>query len=100
MTTLADFKALLNSTDKPIFVKYGAVWCFPCQQFAPIFMSVSKQTAGGVFVAVDIDAAEDIVLEYKITRIPVVKVFSKGIEIDQLSGSSESSLRKLVAKYF
>jgi thioredoxin 1 len=99
MSSLEEFKKLLNSTDKPVFVKFGAEWCVPCRLLAPVFAKASKTSTSAVYVTVDVDEAEDISIEYKVSRIPVVKVFVKGQEKEELGGSSDAALLKFIAKY-
>ena len=98
-TTLDDFKKFLGSTDKPVLVMFSSSWCSPCKQLKPIFIEASKSTTKAVFVGVDIEDGHEIASEYKVSRIPIIKVFSKGVEIDSMSGSNDTMFKKLVSKH-
>jgi len=96
---LAEFETMLNSTDKPVFVMFSAGFCSPCRLIKPIFLAESKKSTKAVFVIVNMEEGNDIFMEYKISKIPIIKVFIKGIEKDQLKGSSEDSLKKFISKH-
>jgi thiol-disulfide isomerase/thioredoxin len=99
MSSLEDFQKLLKSSDKPVLVMATAKWCGPCKLIKPIFIKESEKTQEAVFVIVDADEGQDIMIEYNITKIPVFKAFVKGEVVETLQGTNEAGLKKFITKY-
>ncbi|PRD36130.1 UNVERIFIED_CONTAM: Thioredoxin [Trichonephila clavipes] len=58
-----DFKAQLNAAgDKLVVVDFHATWCGPCKMIAPFFQELSEQNTDVVFLKVDVDEVEILVL--------------------------------------
>lgn len=59
-------------------------WCVPCRKFTPHFDKASEQ-AEAVFVKVDIDKAEQSILdEFAVQSVPTVKLFRNGQYVTDL----------------
>lgn len=98
MSSLEDFENLLQSTDKPVFVLFGADFCSPCKILKKPFAEESKNNTKAVFVIVDMEASQDIGIKYDITRIPVVIAFLKGEIKDKFNGADVDKFKLFVAK--
>ena len=79
-TTMKEFDALIaEAGDKPVFVKFSATWCPPCQAVAPILHDIAaenKHTA--VFIHVDCDNAGEVAQFHGVTGIPDMRIWKDG----------------------
>lgn len=97
---LEQFQAAIRKTDKPVFVEFTGEWCGPCRAFGPTFETLGKQLAAqATFVKVDVDVGADIAAAYRVSTIPIIKVFLKGEPVDELNGPKEATFKKLLAKH-
>lgn len=97
---LKAFQNLIEKSDKPIFVYFGAKWCNPCRSFAPVFEELGKKhQENGTFVKVDADSGHDIMIAYNVSKIPTLKVILDGKVVDELNGVNEANFKRLLAKH-
>ncbi|HVZ93860.1 MAG TPA: thioredoxin [Phycisphaerales bacterium] len=77
--TDANFKAEVLDASTPVLVDFWAEWCMPCRMIAPTIDEIANEFKGRVKVGkVDTDKNRNISVEYKITAIPTVILFSGG----------------------
>lgn len=95
-------KALLENSNRPAVIKFHALWCASCRQYAPSFEAVAKVTSGVDFISINIDAQEykDLVREFKISRIPDTAFVSadRATVYKKLGPLSEKTLTKTIIK--
>jgi thioredoxin 1 len=100
MSNLKRFQEVIAKTTKPVFVEFGAQWCNPCRNFAPIFKSIGETHKDkATFIMVDIDEGGDIAAAYNVSSIPHLKVFIGGKVVEDLNAPKERSLMGLLKKY-
>ena len=59
----------------PTVIDFNAVWCGPCQRFAPIFEQVSKEYSGkAIFISVDVDESPELARQFEVSAIPQLTV--------------------------
>lgn len=59
----------------PTIIDFNAVWCGPCQRFAPIFEEVAKEYKDkAVFLSVDIDQSSELARMFEVSSIPQLTV--------------------------
>ena len=76
------------ATELPIVLEFGAAWCGPCKQLAPIIDELSEEYAGRIAVGkCDIEEADDLTMEYGIRNVPTVIFIKDGKIVDRFVGS-------------
>jgi thioredoxin 1 len=85
--TDASFAEEVLSSDQPVLVDFWAEWCAPCRALGPIVESLSADYEGRAKIAkVDIDANQQIAMQFGIRSIPTVMLFDKGQVVDTFVG--------------
>ncbi|WP_437627221.1 thioredoxin [Sorangium sp. So ce1151] len=92
------FDEAIKSSGEPVLVDFGATWCGPCRQLAPIVEGIAKDYEGKVKVfAVDIDNAPKTAQKFGVRSVPTLILFKDGAKADQLVGLA--SRDKIVKKF-
>ncbi|MGK3983096.1 thioredoxin [Sorangium sp. So ce136] len=85
--TDSTFDEAIKSSGEPVLVDFGATWCGPCRQLAPIVEGIAKEYQGKVKVfAVDIDNAPQIARRFSVRSVPTLILFKDGEKAEQLVG--------------
>ncbi len=94
-----NFDAEVLQSKEPVLVDFGATWCGPCKQLAPIVQKVADESGGKYKVAaVDIDDAPGITQKFGVRGVPTVMVFKDGKVVGQHVGlTNKETLLKLLA---
>ena len=99
----AEFLNLLKVNPGLIIVKFGATWCGPCKQIAPIVEAFFASSPNNVICAdIDVDESFDLYSFMKHKRmvngIPVILCYKKGnlnfSPDDMVTGSDPNELHK------
>ena len=90
--------AQLEVKDKPVIVDFNAVWCGPCQKFAPNFEAVAKKKANSAtFISVDVDKWQDVAMKYGAQSIPMIIIIKPdGKIVSQVGYMTESEFEEFV----
>lgn len=81
------FKDEVLSSKEPVLVDFWAEWCGPCRSLKPIVDELSEEFKGKVKVAkIDIDANQEVSIEYGIRNIPTLLFFKNGQVVDKVVG--------------
>lgn len=95
-----NFEALLSS-DKLLLIDFGAEWCVPCRNLAPVIESLAMTYAGRAHICTcDVEENDDIACKYSIRNVPTLLFIKNGKVLDRLVGfTSKERLAALIDSY-
>merc|ERR1712212_113564 len=96
---LAEFNsALSDAGDKLVVVDFTATWCGPCKNIAPKYQGLSEDPANQnvIFLKVDVDEAEDVAQQCKITCMPTFHFYRNGEKVEEIVGANFPKLEQMV----
>jgi thioredoxin reductase (NADPH) len=94
--TQADFEAAINDNEI-VLVDFWAAWCGPCRMFAPVFEKASEEHPDIVFAKVDTEAEQALAAAARISSIPTLMAFKKGVLVFNQPGAlPAASLAELI----
>jgi len=70
-----------------VLVDFFATWCGPCKMLSPVIEEIGGECDGSFAVyKLDIDEAEDIVMDYGVMSVPTLMIFKDGVEAERMVG--------------
>lgn len=100
LTSMQDLGNLSRqSNGKLIVIDCHAQWCGPCKMIAPEFEQMATQYSNVVFAKVDIDEAEELADQFRISAVPTFILFQDNRVVDRFTGGDMNQLRNLIHKY-
>jgi len=83
-----EFQKIISNVTVPVIIDFWAVWCGPCQMFAPTFANTAKQfPLKAQFVKVDTEKNQQAAMQFGIRSIPTIVALKNGQEIDRAMGA-------------
>ena len=83
-----NFKREVLESDIPVMVDFWAEWCVPCRMIAPIVERLAQRYAGRLkVVKLDVDANQDLAIQYQVMSIPTLLFFKNGQAVDRIIGA-------------
>ncbi len=83
----ASFDQDVLKSEVPVLVDFGASWCVPCKNMAPIIDKLAKDYSGRVkFVKIDVEKNPVVRDKYQIQSLPTFVVFRSGQKMKAYSG--------------
>jgi len=81
-----NFKEEVLKSEKRVLVDFNAVWCGPCKMLKPTLEAIAEENDAVKIVAVDVDEAEDLAMQYNVSSIPCLVLFENGAEVKRNVG--------------
>src|ERR1700693_4627304 len=82
-----DFEADVLKASEPVVVDFYADWCGPCRMMTPVIEQLAGEYAGKVKIGkLDVDANQDLAIQYGVMGIPTLGMFRDGKMVDRLVG--------------
>ncbi|WP_367049268.1 thioredoxin [Streptomyces sp. Je 1-332] len=95
--TDADFEGEVLKAELPVLVEFGAEWCGPCRQLAPVLSEIAREEEGRLrIVQLDVDHNPRTAIAYGILSVPSLVVFRGGEPVKSMVGARPK--RKLLAE--
>ncbi len=80
-------------------VDFYADWCGPCRMMAPILEELSQEVKEAKIGKLDIDKAQKIAAQFKITSVPTLIVFQEGKEVSRVIGlKDKEEIQELIQR--
>jgi len=84
----AEFNKIISNVTVPVIIDFWAVWCGPCQMFAPTFENVAKQfPLKANFLKVNTEEVPQVAAKFQIRSIPTITALKNGVEVDRVMGA-------------
>ncbi|EGD73391.1 thioredoxin [Salpingoeca rosetta] len=92
ITSTADFKSRVLTSDTPVLVDFTAAWCGPCRMLKPILEKAVADQDGKVLLAkVDVDANSELAQEFQIASVPTVLGMKNGAVVNGFMGVQDAA---------
>lgn len=93
-----DFEELVEKSEIPVLVDFGATWCPPCKMLHPIVERIAGEYQGKLAVyEVNTDSAPGLARKFGITGVPTLIFFKGGESVKSLVGFRDyDSLKSIV----
>jgi len=82
------FTELLTGSPLPLVADFWAVWCGPCQMFAPTFKASAAKLANQVLhIKINTEENQALSQRLNIRSIPTLAAYKSGKEVNRVSGA-------------
>lgn len=89
--TSENFESEVIQSDQTVLIDFYADWCGPCKMLSPIVTEVAKENPDVKVVKIDVDAEQDLAIEYQVMSIPTLVVIKNGNEVNRVVGLIDKS---------
>lgn len=75
-----------------VLVDFYADWCGPCKMLGPVLEQLAAKRTDVTILKVDVEAREDIAMQFKIMSIPTMHLYKNGAFVSQRVGFASSDM--------
>jgi thioredoxin 1 len=97
LTTLNQIAEAIEAAkvqNKFLLLKFGATWCKPCKQIAPIAERVVKLNSDNLMgFEVDVDVVVESLVQFKVSKLPTFILIKDGNVVNTWTGSDPQQLK-------
>jgi thioredoxin 1 len=92
---------LVEGSDLPVVLDFGATWCGPCKKLEPILEEMSGGFEGRVrFYKVDVGEAPETARKYGVMGVPTVIFLKDGKPVHRFAGvESRDKITKMLTQH-
>ncbi len=96
-----NYATLVETSDVPVVLDFGATWCGPCKKLEPILDELSASYAGKVrILKVDVGEAPGTAQKHGVMSVPTVIFLKEGKLVHRFSGvESKDKITKLMGQH-
>lgn len=93
----SNFEELVEKSELPVLVDFGATWCPPCKMIHPIIERIANEYQGKLSVfEVNTDNDPGLARRFGITGVPTLIFFNLGQPVKSIVGFREYDALKAV----
>ncbi len=82
-----EFEEIISNSQVPVFVKFTATWCKPCQMMEPVIEQVASELSNVKFLEIDVDNSDGLSDQYFIMSVPTLMMFKEAKKVKEVSGA-------------
>ena len=97
--SLQELNNLIATKDKLSVVDFYATWCGPCKAVSPIFDKLAEKVPEVDFARVDVDKAQEVAMEYRVSAMPTFLLFQNGEKVETIVGADLKNIFLSISKY-
>lgn len=101
-STLADsLKKFIQTSNKPVILKFFANWCQPCTRMHSIIEGVEEYFKDRIMIInIDIDKYKAVCDQYNFSKIPTLIFYKNGKEQQRVNSTSKETIIKIINELF
>jgi thioredoxin 1 len=99
--TDANYETLVDGSEVPVVLDFGATWCGPCKKLEPILEEMSGGYEGRIrFYKVDVGEAPGTAQKFGVLGVPTVIFLKGGKPVHRFSGvESKEKIVKMLGQH-
>lgn len=82
-----NFKETVLENEGLVLVEFWANWCGPCRSIAPVIDALDEAYTDILVGKINVDESSELAEEYRVSSIPTVILFEKGICAERIVGA-------------